>query len=258
MSPEIDRSIAERERERQPAPQAADRTRSDRSPRPVVVLALLIGGGTLALLAGGAIWLGGQPDGSPTESETPANVEVEQPEARSADGTEASDLAVDVEWDVALPTGTEPHIAFLSGADSAWEAGADRSEIGTAGYRNDSTGCSLWTNSGGVEMAEVGADIGDRERSVRWAETLFSTVIDPAGLVDASLAIEYAGSSGRADLITVPRESATGVSTLMMTRVFTAVDEGVVVYAECPEAASLRSTFEDVLRDSVVIAMPAD
>lgn len=198
-----------------------------------------------------------------TDSPTQFTVEQVAPteqsetvEPEGLDGVAVDAPTGDLRWDAPLPPGTAPHVGMIFGADTEWSAVADRTELGTAGSRNVTTGCSVWLTAGAVGGSEAGDHGGDRERSLRWAERLFDTTIDPADVVDASLATEAGSAIGRMDLVAVPREWASGKGTMIMTRVFAEADQGVVVYAECPDADSLHGTFEDILQSGLVIAMP--
>ncbi|QTX06050.1 hypothetical protein [Agromyces archimandritae] len=186
-----------------------------------------------------------------TPGEGPASVEPDaEPPAEPAAAAERRDL----DWDMPLPEGEIPYVSFTRGTD--WSFGAERPEFGTDGYRNEQTGCSVWVTSGGVELPAPDAEEGDRERSLRWAGSLLGRSFAFEETADASIAAEHGSNRGRMDLIAVPKERSEGISDLIMTRVFTDSDQGVVAYAECPDAASLHPTFEYLLRNAYVVTAP--
>ncbi|MRG59996.1 hypothetical protein GE115_08960 [Agromyces sp. CFH 90414] len=157
------------------------------------------------------------------------------------DGGASTALPVELPFDVEL-SGAELFVEQTFD-DAGWTI-TTKEGPSYLGYDNPADGCTVWYDYGPLDST-VDVSAGDRQASISLIEYLTGTAIDPTVVDDFQYTTDDWVEQGTADAV-ITGSVSDGVYSVMSTRAFTGLGQGVLVAVSCPDPAALESTLNEI------------
>ncbi|WP_394554633.1 hypothetical protein ACDF64_07870 [Agromyces sp. MMS24-JH15] len=166
-----------------------------------------------------------------------------------------SDLPADLPWDVELPAGTSVMLISAFDADEGW---TDTTKDGPSylGSDNAATGCTVFWDYYATLDPAVDLTSGDDAATISLIEWMAGGPVDDTISVEPASIVNTAPGGGTTEALQVGLVGDGTVSALIA-RAFAGIGQGVWIYAECPDEASLSTTLDELPERVATVLLPA-